>query len=105
MRTERKPDLRAVFDLLAPKLRDVTISAHTALKAAGIRHALAGGLAVGAVVPVEALVCMKLLALRPRDRRDIEELVEAGLDVKAVRAYVAVHLPALVDELDRLSNA
>ncbi len=173
MRVHRKPDLSAVFALVSPKMRDVTLKAHSALAAAGIRHALAGGLAIGAygipratkdvdflvgdeafiehgggfvtlhpalpiaidgipidavsvpkdarfleealteaiesegipIVPIEALVCMKLLALRPRDRRDIEELVEAGLDVRAVRTYVARHLPQLVDELDRIVSA
>ncbi len=54
------------------------------------------------VIPVAALVCMKLLARRPRDRSDIEELVRAGIDVSAVRADVVKHLPELVGTLDAL---
>ena len=163
------PDLGPVFDLLAPKMREVAEKAHAALAAAGIRHALAGGLAVGAHgvpratkdvdflvgdeafvvhasgivtlnpalpiaidgIPVDAvavpkaapfleraletapittggmpvvgaaeLVCMKLLAGRPRDRRDVGDLVEAGLDVKGVRAYLAANAPALLPDFD-----
>ena len=170
MRSRSTPDLAAVFALLSPKMREVTERAHRAMTDAGIRHALAGGLAVGAhgypratkdvdflvgdeafvehpggfvtlnaalpiaidgiavdavsipvdarfleqaltaatesegipVIPVAALVCMKLLARRPRDRSDIEELVRAGLDVRAVRADVAKHLPELVATFDAL---
>jgi hypothetical protein len=170
LRLHMRPDLAPVFALLAPRIRDVVVKTHEALTAAGIRHALAGGLAVGAhghpratkdvdflvgdeafiehggglvtlhpalpiaigdipidavpvpkeapflaealehpdrtegipVVPIEALVCMKLLAMRPRDRRDIEELVLAGMDVKRVRRHVLEHLPDLAEEFDRL---
>jgi hypothetical protein len=170
MRTRARPDLAAVFDLVAPKIRSAVEKTHAALTTAGIRHALAGGLAVGAhgepratrdvdflvgseafvvhgggvvtlhpalpiaidgvpvdavpvppdaeflaeafqqavttegipVVPIETLVCMKLLASRPRDRRDIEDLVRAGIDARRVRAYVAAHLPELLAEYDAL---
>jgi hypothetical protein len=165
-----RPDLGPVFSLLSPKIREAVERTHELLSAAGIRHALAGGLAVGAhghpratkdvdflvgdeafvehgagvvtlhpslpiaiqgipidavpvpkeapflaealvhpaetegipVVPVEALVCMKLIALRSRDRRDVEDLVRAGMNVQAVRAYVQTHLPDLVGEFDSL---
>jgi hypothetical protein len=48
MTARRKPDLAAVFGLLAPAMREATVKAHEALVAAGIRHVLVGGLAVGA---------------------------------------------------------
>jgi hypothetical protein len=170
MRTRARPDLAAVFDLLSPKIRTAVEKTHSALEASGIRHALGGGLAVGAhgepratkdvgflvgneafiihgggvvtlhpalpiaidgvpvdavpvpddasflaegferaavsegipVVPIETLVCMKLLALRPRDRRDIEDLVRSGVDARRVRPYVAAHLPDLLEEFDAL---
>lgn len=170
MRARNRPDLAAVFSLLSPRIRVAVEKTHSALSAAGIPHALAGGLAVGAygepratkdvdflvgteafiehaggivtlhpalpiaidgvpvdavpvpndapflrealdgppmsegipVVAVEALICMKLLALRPRDRRDIEDLVRAGIDARRVRAHVAARLPQLLRELDEL---
>lgn len=173
MRTRARPDLSAVFELLAPRMRSAVEKTHAALAAAGIRHALAGGLAVGAhgepratkdvdflvgseafivhaggvvtlhpalpiaidgvpvdavripesaefladgfdraifsegipIVPIEILVCMKLLALRPRDRRDVEALIRAGVDARRLRPYVATHLPALLGEFDALADA
>ncbi len=45
---------------------------------------------------------MKLIARRPRHRLDVEELVRAGMDVRAVRAIVAKHLPQLLANFDAL---
>ena len=52
--------------------------------------------------PIEgpALVYMKLKSPRHRDRTDVIELVKAGLDVEACRAYLSAHASSLVAEFD-----
>jgi hypothetical protein len=41
-------DLKVVFEFVSPQVRDAAIKTALALKNLGVRHALAGGLAVGA---------------------------------------------------------
>lgn len=148
-------DLKEVFWFVSPQVRDAAIKTADQLKNLGIRHALAGGLAVGAlgyvrattdvgflvgdeafehhgsvvafkagvpievegvridylspvslgrqleevlddppknedlaVVPIEVLIYMKLVAKRRRDLLDVVELVKAGTDVNRVREYL-----------------
>ncbi len=54
------------------------------------------------VVPVEVLIYMKLIAGRRKDLLDLVELVKAGADVKAARAYLAQYAPELGDKFDQL---
>lgn len=140
-RNPKKPDLQAAFANVPAPVAEAAIAASEALRAAGIRHVLVGGLAVGAhgyhrttrdvdfllgdegfvhhrflvthrpevplrhrdvaidsledpelsalfaqvpaageipVIPVEALVLMKLVAWRPKDRHDVAELYQVG---------------------------
>jgi hypothetical protein len=57
-----------------------------------------------AVVPIEALVYMKLKARRRRDMVDVVELVKAGTDAKRVRGYLARHDQDLLPAFDELVN-
>jgi hypothetical protein len=43
---------------------------------------------------------MKLESPRHKDRTDVIELIKAGLDVAACRAYVSTNAPSFVGELD-----
>lgn len=55
-----------------------------------------------AVVPIEVLIYMKLVAKRRKDQVDVIELVKAGVDVRQVRDYLeryAADLLLLFDEL------
>ena len=45
---------------------------------------------------------MKLKASRLQDRADIAALVNASLDIPAVRAYLHAHAPAFVPRFDAL---
>jgi hypothetical protein len=47
------------------------------------------------VAPVEAVVYLKLVSPRAKDRLDLVELVRAGIDVKQVRTYLEQHAPHL----------
>jgi hypothetical protein len=55
-----------------------------------------------AVVSIGALVFMKLLAGRRRDLSDVTELVKAGVDVEAVRRYLAEKSPQFIDRFAAL---
>lgn len=158
------PDTSLLTDAVAMKTLDAMYAASAQLTKVGVRHALAGGLAVGAygypratkdvdflvdddafevhgggivtirpgvpvavgdvsvdeisigdeddflhdalaaaisshgipVLPIEALVYMKLRSPRRRDRVDIEELVKAGADVDAIIGYLQTHAADLV---------
>lgn len=157
------------LSFVSPRVRDAAIRSAAQLELLGVRHALAGGLAVGAhgyiratavvdfwvgeeafehhgalvtlrpgvpievdgvridylspvalgaqleevldnppishglaVVPVEALVFMKLVARRRQDLLDIVELVNAGIDVKRVRSYLLQYASDLVQRFDEL---
>ena len=48
------------------------------------------------VLPVEALVMMKLDAYRPQDRADVVALLRVGVDLAELRAFLAVHAPDLL---------
>ena len=159
-----RPDLSLLEGVVAPEVLDAMRVASAALKQAGVRHVLVGGLAVGAhgfpratkdvdflvgdeafehhagglvtlragvpfqvnrvavdfigpepgeaflAAALEAgagstiegppLVYMKLKSPRHRDRTDVIELIKAGLDVDACRAYLSQHAPSFVAELD-----
>lgn len=48
------------------------------------------------VVPVEALILLKLHANRPQDRADVVALLDAGADTAVVTRYLRDHAPDLV---------
>lgn len=48
------------------------------------------------VIGVEALVLLKLLANRPQDRADVGQLIDVGLDVSAVTAFLRRNAAPLV---------
>jgi|GEM_PF-420848 len=167
----RHMDLKDVFHFVAPNVREAAIKAAAQLNQIGVRHALAGGLAVGAhgyirataavdflvgeeafehhgllvtfkagvpievdgiridylspvslgpqmeevldhaptseglaIVPVEALIYMKLVAKRRQDQVDVIELVKAGVDVKRVRDYLRQYASDLVPLFEELAN-
>lgn len=54
----------------------------------------------GSFVEGPPLIYMKLNSPRLKDRADVIELIKAGLDVDACRAYLAANAPALVGELE-----
>jgi hypothetical protein len=56
--------------------------------------------APGSMIEGPPLVYMKLKSPRLRDRSDVVELIKAGLDVDACRAYLSTNAPALVGEFD-----
>jgi hypothetical protein len=56
----------------------------------------------GSFIDVARLVYLKLKASRLQDRADVGNLVKAGIDVDACRAYLAANAPALVARFDDL---
>lgn len=165
------PDLAAAFTAVAPRIEHAARRGSATLRQLGIRHAIVGGLAVGAhghpratkdvdffvgpeafethdgdlvtmvngfpfqvggvlidalsytnedrdfmeralanatesegipVIPVAALVYLKLLSPRTKDAGDIIELFKAGVDPVPVLAYINAHAPALSARLERL---
>ncbi len=164
-------DLKETFRFVAPRVRDAAVNAAAQLQRLGIRHALAGGLAVGAhgyirattdvdflvgeeafdhqgllvafkagvpievdgiridylspaalgaqleevldhpplseglaVVPIEALIYMKLVAKRRKDLVDVVELLKAGADAPRVRAYLKQYAADLRPLFEELAN-
>jgi len=57
-----------------------------------------------AIVPIEVLIYMKLVAKRRRDLVDIVELIKAGADLKPVRDYLEKYAGDLVPLFDELVN-
>ncbi len=57
-----------------------------------------------AVVPIEALIYMKLVAKRRKDLVDIIELVKAGADLTRVRGYLKQYADDLVPLFEELVN-
>jgi hypothetical protein len=53
-----------------------------------------------AVLPVGALVYLKLKSPRLKDRADVVELIKAGLAAASVRQYLERYAPPLVSRLD-----
>lgn len=164
-------DIEDTFRFVAPKVRDAALKTSAQLKHLGIRHALAGGLAVGAhgyvrattdvhfligeegfdhqgllvafkagvpvevdgiridylsptslgpqveavldhpptseglaIVPIEVLIYMKLIAKRPKDLVDVIELVKAGADLPSVRNYLKQYADDLTPTFEELVN-
>jgi hypothetical protein len=168
-----KADLKPVADVVSARVFKAMLDASSALTALGVRHALVGGLAVGAygwpratkdvdflvddsawlkteaglvvmraglpvqahgvpidtlsirdeekhleaalqtpemsegvpVAPVEAVVYLKLVSPRAKDRVDIIELVKAGLDRDAARRYLRSAAPSLLERFDEAARA
>jgi hypothetical protein len=169
---ERPPgaDLKPVADVVSEKVWRAMIDASQSLRSLGVRHALVGGLAVGAhgwpratrdvdfllddsafvksesglvtlragvpieshgiaidtisirdderhllraieaaemsegipVLPIEALVYLKLASPRSQDRQDVVQLVRAGADLDRVRRYLAAHAPKLREKFEEI---
>lgn len=56
----------------------------------------------GSAIDAPRLVYMKLKAGRLRDRGDVADLVNAGIDVDACRAYLAAHAPSLAADFEAI---
>ncbi len=48
------------------------------------------------VIPVEALILMKVDAHRPQDRADVVALLRSGIELGEIRSFLQVHAPDLV---------
>jgi hypothetical protein len=57
-----------------------------------------------AIVPVEVLIYMKLVAKRRQDLVDVVELIDAGADLKRTRDYIQQYAPDLTPLLEELIN-
>ncbi len=57
-----------------------------------------------AIVPIEALIYLKLAARRRKDMVDVIELVKAGADVPRVRDYLKQYASDLLPLFEELSN-
>ena len=57
-----------------------------------------------AIVPLEVLIYMKLVAKRRQDLLDVVELVKAGVDLKRVRDYLKRYAGDLVPLFEELVN-
>ncbi len=55
-----------------------------------------------AIVPIDVLIYMKLVAKRRKDQLDVVELVKAGMDVKRVKSYLKQHAKDLLPLFDEL---
>lgn len=56
------------------------------------------------IVPIEALIYMKLVAMRRKDMVDVIELVKAGTDVTLARDYLRQYAADLVPMFEELVN-
>lgn len=56
------------------------------------------------IVPIEALIYMKLVAKRRKDLVDVVELVKAGADVTLARDYLKQYAVDLVPMFEELAN-
>lgn len=56
------------------------------------------------VLPLEALVLMKLLAARPQDLADVSALLEAGADVDRITSYLRENAPELIPPFASLTK-
>jgi hypothetical protein len=57
-----------------------------------------------AIVPVEVLIYMKLVARRRKDQLDIVELVKAGANVQNVQNYLKQYAPDLLPLFEELAE-
>ncbi len=57
-----------------------------------------------AVVPIEALIYMKLVARRRKDQLDVVELVKAGANIKRVQDYLQQYAPDLIPLFEELAE-
>lgn len=57
-----------------------------------------------AIVPIDVLIYMKLVAKRRKDQVDVIELIKAGADVKQVRHYLKQHASDLLPLFEELAN-
>lgn len=57
------------------------------------------------IIPVEALIMMKLDANRIQDRADVRALVDAGADVGAVKSFLEAHAANLVSRFSSVLDA
>jgi len=57
-----------------------------------------------AVVPIEVLIYMKLVARRRKDQVDIIELIKCGADIKKTRAYLKQYASDLLPLFEDLAN-
>jgi len=57
-----------------------------------------------AVVPIEVLIYMKLVAKRRRDLVDVIELIKVGADVNRVRDYLGQYASDLIPSFEGLLN-
>ena len=57
-----------------------------------------------AVVPIEVLIYMKLVAKRRKDQVDVIELIKSGADLKRVRHYLEQYASDLVPFFEELVN-
>lgn len=164
------PDLSLLTGVVAPEILNAMRAAAARLESSGIRHALAGALAVGAhgypraskdvdfvvgdeaftfhaggivtinpevpirvgdvvvdpisvgqdephllealkrapvsggipILPIEALVYMKLKSPRRKDAADVVELVKAGIDTAKIANYIASFAPDLTGKFETL---
>jgi len=164
-------DLQEVFRFVSPQVKEAAVLTAAQLEHLGIRHALAGGLAVGAygyiratvdvdflvgeeafehhgtivtfkagvpievngiridylspislgsqleetlnhppsseglaVVPIEVLIYMKLVAKRRKDLLDVVELIKAGVDLRPIQDYLKQYAPDLLPLFEELVN-
>ncbi|MEW6279577.1 MAG: hypothetical protein AB1758_13190 [Candidatus Eremiobacterota bacterium] len=56
------------------------------------------------VVPLAALIAMKLAAGRRRDLLDVVELLKSGVELKPVRSYLSAHAPELTASFEQLAE-
>jgi hypothetical protein len=164
------PDLKPVAEVVSEKVWRAMVDASQSLRSLGVKHALVGGLAVGAygwpratrdvdfllddsafvktesglvtlrvgvpveahgiaidtisvrdderhlllaieaadlsggvpVLPLEALVYLKLASPRSQDKQDVRNLVRVGADVERVRRYLAAHAPSLARKFEAI---
>jgi len=50
---------------------------------------------MGAIIEAPQLIYLKLKSPRQKDRVDVIELIKAGIDIDACRAYLSQHAPSL----------
>jgi hypothetical protein len=57
-----------------------------------------------AIVPIDALIYLKLVAKRRKDLLDVVELINAGADLSRVREYLGRYGPDLLPRFEELVN-